>query len=201
MSPRAAPRVLVLTGVAVIHAGALLLFLSLTRTQLIRIETESPMLVVLLQPEVLQHPARGDAVPRAQAPRPSAASAGANAEALPPAAAAPATAIDWAAEVASAASRQSANDRERRRQATALAPPPSTRFATRPKPPPFPWDSSRTQRLDGFPVFATVIHLNERCTLVLFVIFPMAGCALGEIPAHGALFEHMHDPEDPDGLP
>jgi len=195
------PRVLALTGVALAHAGVLLLLVTLTRTHLVRDETESPVLFVLLAPKEPQRNVPGAAVRRPQALRTGASAGAAGSQVPPSVVAAPRAAIDWAAEAAAAAARGIGGERERRRQATVLAPVPSAIFAVRPKSPQFHWDSARTHRLEGFPVFATVVHLNERCTLVLFVIIPMGGCALGEIPGRADLFAHMRDPEEPAGLP
>jgi hypothetical protein len=203
MSSRAAtPRVLALTGVVVIHAGALVLLISLTRTQLMRtVPDGGPSVLVFLQAGESQRPSPDAAARRPRIGRASAPASGASPEVRPPViGSSPGTVIDWAAEAAGAAARQVESERERRRQTTALTPVPSPMFAGRPRPPQFHWDHSRTDRLEGFPVFATVVHLSERCTLVVFVIFPMGGCAIGAIPARGDLFEHIHDPELDRGL-
>jgi hypothetical protein len=47
----------------------------------------------------------------------------------------------------------------------------------------------------------TVIHLNDSCALVLFIIVPMIACALEKPPVRGDLFEHMHDRADQGPLP
>ena len=197
MSSRAVtPRVLALTGVAVIHAGLVVLLISLTHTRLMHTEPEAgPVAVIFLKAGEPPRQAPGATARQPRTAHATAPEPGASPEILAPATGtAPETAIDWAAEATEAAARQVAGERERRRETTALAPVPSPIFEDRPRPAQLRWDYSRTHRLEGFPVFATVVHLNDRCTLVVFVIFPMGGCAIGEIPARGDLFEHMHDP-------
>lgn len=56
----------------------------------------------------------------------------------------------------------------------------------------FAWDRSRTHRIEGIEGGGILIHINERCALVLFPL-PFAGCGIGKIPVRGDLFEHMHD--------
>lgn len=73
-------------------------------------------------------------------------------------------------------------------------------FAARPKAPAFHWDHASTHRVEPVPGLGTIIHLNDQCAIFLFVIIPMAGCALEKPPARADLFEHMHDP-DPDPEP
>src|SRR6185369_1199687 len=96
--------------------------------------------------------------------------------------------IDWQQETRTAAARMAESlDAERRRKRTA-----DPRFA-RPTPrPEFGWDKSKTHRVESLPQGGTVIHLNDRCTLVLSALF-LPVCKLGKIPARGDLFEHMGD--------
>lgn len=69
-------------------------------------------------------------------------------------------------------------------------------FAARPKRHEFQWNYASTHRVEAVGGLATVIHLNDQCAIVLFVIIPFAGgCALEKPPARGDLFEHMHDPD------
>jgi hypothetical protein len=56
----------------------------------------------------------------------------------------------------------------------------------------FGWDRSHTHRVEGIEGGGILIHINERCVLVLFPL-PFAGCGIGKIPVRGDLFEHMHD--------
>jgi hypothetical protein len=198
MSSRAAsPRVLVLAAVVAAHAGALLVLLSETRTRPVRGEAEaSPLLVMLLQLGERQAPAASTgaaARPRASHYRPpTAATAEAPAPAIP---AAPGTTINWATEATASAARQIEADEQRARQARALAPKAPPMFAARSRRPEFQWNYARTHRVEALPGLGTVIHLNDQCAIVLFLIIPIGGgCSLDKPPVRGDLFEHMHDP-------
>ena len=57
----------------------------------------------------------------------------------------------------------------------------------------FAWDRSHTHRVEGIEGGGILIHINERCVLVLFPL-PFAGCGIGKIPVRGDLFDHMHEP-------
>ena len=111
------------------------------------------------------------------------------------------TAIDWSAEAAGAAARQVEADERRARQARAFAPAANPMFATRARRPGFHWNYARTHRVEPVPGLVpglgTVIHLNDQCSILLFVIIPMIGCALEKPPVRGDLFEHMHDDPEP----
>lgn len=199
MSSRAAsPRALVLAAVVAAHAGALLVLLTETRTRSARVEPEaSALLVILFQPREHQTPAAPAGPARRPAARlqpPAAAETPMSAPAIP---AAPGTAIDWTAEATAAAARQIDTDEQRTRQARALAPPPSPMFVRAPRRAPgIAWDHAATHRFEPLGGLATVVHLNDQCAIVLFVIMPFAGgCALGKPPVRGDLFEHMHDPD------
>jgi hypothetical protein len=199
MSSRAAsPRVLLLVAVVAAHAGALLLLLAETRTRVVRGEPEtSAFLVMLLEPAERQAPA-APRRPRAHPPasslgRAAAAETAVSAPAAPPG---PGAAIDWTAEAAVSATRQIEVDKQRVRQARALAPKPSPLFARRPKRPGFHWDYASTHRVETVAGLATVIHLNDRCAIALLLIIPFAGgCTPEKPPVRGDLFEHMHDPD------
>jgi len=191
------PRVLVLAAVVAVHAGVLLLWLAETRSRLVRSGADtSPLLVILLQPLERQPAASSGAAarPRGLRLRPPTAT---TAEVPPPAAPiAPGVAIDWNAEAAASAAREIEAAERRTRQARALAPNQSPMFAVRPKRPEFRWDYARTHRVEPVPGLETIIHLNDECAIVLFVIIPFAGgCSLEKPPVRGDLFEHMHDPE------
>lgn len=102
----------------------------------------------------------------------------------------PKPSVDWQAQAQTAAARTAeALEAERRRKGK-FAPDP--RFA-RPVPrPEFGWDQSKIHRLEALPEGGTLIHLNDRCVLVLNGgLFP--ACKLGKIEARGDLFEHMGD--------
>lgn len=71
-----------------------------------------------------------------------------------------------------------------------VAPPPA---------PAFGWDYAATHRLEPLRTGGMVIHLTDRCVLVVygFLLFP--GCALGRIPANGHLFDDMRAPRGDSG--
>ena len=198
MSARAAsPRVLVLAGVAALHALALLLLVTGTRARLVRgIADVAPLIVTLLEPHERPRTAASARLPRALSPRVSPpAPPPSKAPAVPPRPDA-GTAIDWAAEAIASANNQLAADALHARQAGALAPPKSALFAAQVKRHGFQWDYARTHRVEGIPGLATVIHLNDRCAIAFFLIIPFAGgCALGKPEVPGDLFDHMHDRE------
>jgi hypothetical protein len=98
--------------------------------------------------------------------------------------------IDWQQETRTAAARLAESLETERRLKGKFAPDP--RFARRTPQPEFGWDRSKTHRIESLPEGGTVIHLNDRCALVLSgFLFPI--CKLGKIPARGDLFEHMGD--------
>jgi len=198
MSARAAsPRVLVLAGVAALHALALLLLVTGMRARLVPGMTDvAPLIVTLLEPHERPRIAASKRLPRSLSPRISAPA--------PPAGKAPAvpprpdagTAIDWAAEATASANDQLAADALHARQAGALAPPKSALFAAQAKRHGFQWDYARTHRVEGIPGLATVVHLGDRCAVAFFLIIPFAGgCALEKPEVRGDLFDHMHDRE------
>jgi hypothetical protein len=59
----------------------------------------------------------------------------------------------------------------------------------------FGWDRSHTHQIEGIEGGGILMHINERCVLVLFPL-PFGGCGIGKIPVRGDLFEHMHDVPD-----
>ncbi len=198
MSARAvSPRVLVLAGVAALHALVLLLLVTGMRARLVPGMTDvAPLIVMLLEPHERPRTTTSARVPRALSPRISP-------PAPPPSKAPPVpprpdagSAIDWAAEATASANDQLAADSLHARQASALAPPKSALFAAQAKRHEFQWDYARAHRVDGVPGLATVIHLGDRCAIAFFLIIPVAGgCALEKPEARGDLFDHMHDRE------
>jgi hypothetical protein len=197
-SRAASPRVLIFSAVVAVHAGALLLLLAETRSRHLRGEAETtPLIVFLLEPRT------PPAVPPSRSAHPPTSrhspSLTTEVEAPAPPAAPPSggTAIDWSAEATGAAARQVEADEQRTRQARALAPEASPMFARRPRRPGFHWNYARTHRVEPVPGLGTVIHLNDQCAILLFVIIPMVGCALEKTPVRGDLFEHMHDDPEP----
>jgi hypothetical protein len=62
----------------------------------------------------------------------------------------------------------------------------------------FGWDYSHTHRVETAEGGGVVIHLNDRCVLVLMP-FPLPFCGIGKIPVRGDLFDHLHDTPQADG--
>jgi hypothetical protein len=62
----------------------------------------------------------------------------------------------------------------------------------------FGWDRSHTHRVETMEGGGIVIHINDRCVLVLFPL-PFGGCGFGKIPVRGDLLDHMHDEPQADG--
>jgi len=62
----------------------------------------------------------------------------------------------------------------------------------------FGWDYSHTHRVEGIEGGGILIHINDRCVLVLFPL-PFGGCGIGKIPVRGDLLDHMHDEPQADG--
>jgi hypothetical protein len=60
------------------------------------------------------------------------------------------------------------------------------------KKPEFAWDRSNTHRAESLDGGGILIHINERCVIVLIVPFPFGACGIGKIPARGDLFDDMH---------
>jgi hypothetical protein len=109
----------------------------------------------------------------------------------------PGAGIDWAAEASDAAAHVVQEDEESRRRLHRFgAPPPSAAFVPSPHHPAFGWNYAATHRVEALPGGGTLIHLNDNCTLVLFIVIPMIGCSLGRVPASGELFEHMQKGAD-----
>jgi len=56
----------------------------------------------------------------------------------------------------------------------------------------FGWDRSHTHRVESLEGGVILIHINDRCVVVL-IPFPLGFCGIGKIPVRGDLFDHMHD--------
>jgi len=67
------------------------------------------------------------------------------------------------------------------------------RSATTADYPQFDWDYARTHRLESVPEGGIMIHLNDKCVLVLNPL-PFAFCMPFSREANGELFKHMRDP-------
>jgi hypothetical protein len=59
--------------------------------------------------------------------------------------------------------------------------------------PEFAWDRSHTQRVESLETGGILIHINDRCALVLLFPMSFASCSIGKIPVRGDLFDSMHD--------
>jgi hypothetical protein len=55
----------------------------------------------------------------------------------------------------------------------------------------FAWDRSNTNRVESLEGGGILIHVNDRCVVVLKP-FPFGFCGIGKIPARGDLFDDMH---------
>jgi hypothetical protein len=64
--------------------------------------------------------------------------------------------------------------------------------------PEFGWDRSHTQRVESLEGGGILIHVNERCVVVL-IPFPFPFCGIGKIPARGDLLDHIRDAQQVDG--
>jgi hypothetical protein len=58
--------------------------------------------------------------------------------------------------------------------------------------PEFGWDRSHTHRVESLEGGGLLIHINDRCVVVLMP-FPLPFCGIGKIPVRGDLLDHMHD--------
>jgi hypothetical protein len=56
----------------------------------------------------------------------------------------------------------------------------------------FGWDRSHTHRVESLEGGGILIHINERCVVVL-IPFPLPFCGVGKIPVRGDLLDHIHD--------
>jgi len=64
--------------------------------------------------------------------------------------------------------------------------------------PEFGWDRSHTQRVESLEGGGLLIHINDRCIVVL-IPFPFPFCGIGKIPVRGDLLDHMHDERQTQG--
>jgi hypothetical protein len=62
----------------------------------------------------------------------------------------------------------------------------------------FGWDRSHTHRVESLEGGGILIHINDRCFVVL-IPFPLPLCGIGKIPVRGDLLDHMHDEPQVDG--
>jgi hypothetical protein len=54
--------------------------------------------------------------------------------------------------------------------------------------PAIPWTHAAKGRIEVTPGGATLIWLNERCALVVFILVPLVTCKFGPLPADGEIF-------------
>jgi hypothetical protein len=66
--------------------------------------------------------------------------------------------------------------------------------------PEFGWDRSHTHRVESLEGGGLLIHINDRCVVVLMP-FPFPFCGIGKIPVRGDLLDHMHDERQAQGNP
>jgi hypothetical protein len=66
------------------------------------------------------------------------------------------------------------------------------RTAPSAKAPEFAWDYARTHRVESIPSGGLLIHLSDRCVLVLTPL-PLPFCRIGKRGPNGELFDHLHD--------
>jgi hypothetical protein len=100
--------------------------------------------------------------------------------------------IDWAREAEISASRQLEKDERAKRLAAPFSHDFSAETPTH-RTPEFRWSRAHTQRIEPLENGGTLIRINDRCAVVLAgMLFPV--CAIGKIPVHDDLFEHMNDP-------
>lgn len=102
--------------------------------------------------------------------------------------------IDWASEAALAARHRADAVELERRRARGFTPEAQGREPETQVPPAPEFGWSRTaQRVETLPEGGILIHVSERCVIVVSVVM-LPACGIGEIPVKGDLFEHMNDP-------
>lgn len=103
-------------------------------------------------------------------------------------------AVDWRSEASRAATDTLRDNDESARQRAALNQRKGTPLeeTTRVPTPGITWDVAHTKRIEPLEGGGTLIHLNERCVLV--VPFPLPICKVGKIAVRGDLFDHMNEP-------
>jgi hypothetical protein len=197
---RARSRVLrpaVLLLVVAIHAG--LLLVASRRVMRAHIRNEEPLTFLALpDPAQAPAPAASAAAARKKLPAPRDTQIVTIPPPAPPSTVdKPSAPIDWSSEAALALKDQAE---------LAMAPPPRAldkhgagadlNGGLGPDPKlkaDFGWDHSHTHRVETIEGGGILIHINDRCVLVLFPL-PFGGCGIGKIPVRGDLFEHMHEP-------
>lgn len=96
-------------------------------------------------------------------------------------------ATDWNSELELVAkSTASADEAAQRRDFGFPRRAPSTKTPT------FDWDRVHTHRLEIVPEGGVIIHLSDKCVMVLMPL-PFAFCGIGKKEANGHLLDHMND--------
>ena len=106
----------------------------------------------------------------------------------------PAPKIDWANAAQQAITDELAAQSAEQRKAQGFtgqnpAVPASPEIHSKPE---FGWQRWRLHRVEALAEGGFVVHLNERCVLVISALL-LPACKIGKIPARGDLFEHMDD--------
>jgi hypothetical protein len=191
----AASRVIAIGAVLVLHVAMLALLMSGRVPRLDSYIDDTAMTLIVLPPAASPRvvvPERTTPVP-ARARESGAAPSAIPTETTPPIEErAP---IDWTREAELAANHQVDAVEIERRRARGFTPGAQSREpeVARTPAPDFAWSKAATQPIEQLPEGGTLIRLNDRCVIVIYVI-PMPFCGIGEIPANGDLFEHMNDP-------
>jgi hypothetical protein len=191
-------RPLILVAVLMLHTAIVLLLIRPARLSTSSGTTDEPLILMLLHPR--PPPATGTATPRpAPASKtrsakhdgaPAAVPAPDNAITLPPEAP-PRPSVDWQRE-AELAVQNAVADAEREgkfRDLSSLTPLQLDwikRNHMEPAPPGIAWKRPRVEITPGG---LPIIWINERCVLVIVMVF----CGIGHIEADGGLFNHMRD--------
>jgi hypothetical protein len=108
----------------------------------------------------------------------------------------PTRAPDWRAEARIAANDELEAEERKRHSPAPLAPHdfsgvrPGSTDDSRPQ---FGWNHARTHRVEELSGGGLLININDRCAVVLLLIFPFPACKIGKIPTRGDLFDHMKD--------
>ncbi len=103
---------------------------------------------------------------------------------------------DWRAEAQIAANDELEAEARERQQPSPLAPhdfsgvKPGSTDDSKPQ---FGWNHARTHRVEELSGGGLLININDRCAVVVMLIFPFPACKIGKMPARGDLFEHMQD--------
>ena len=152
---------------------------------------------------LLTHPAaqkKVEPLPPLKLPPPSQAHVPAQPERLPEPASqsTPTPKIDWANAVQQAIADELAAQSTEQRKAQGFTSP-NPALPTSPEiraKPEFGWQRWRLHRIEAMSQGGFVVHLSERCVLVVSVLL-LPACKIGKIPARGDLFEHMDDAPEP----